>query len=91
MRASPNHTPSHEQVVRGMELVHAIQSLPTLPDDTTRPQQLVLIEDCGEVDPPTSDGAPPTSSNGAPPAAVDVRNNLKSRLPPRIECCSSGR
>ena len=52
-----------------MELVHAIQSLPTLPDDTTRPQQLVVIEDCGEVDPPTSDGAPPTSSNGAPPAS----------------------
>ena len=69
VRASPNHTPSHEQVVRGMELVHAIQSLPTLPEDTTRPQQLVLIEDCGEVDSPASDGAPPTSDK-APSAAV---------------------
>ena len=69
MRASPNHTPLHEQVVRGMELVHAIQSLPTLPEDTTRPQQLVLIEDCGEVDSPASDGAPPTSDK-APSAAV---------------------
>ena len=70
VRASPNQTPnqtpnqppSREQVVRGMELVHAIQNLPTLPDDTTRPQQPVVIEDCGEVDSPASDGAPPAAA-----------------------------
>jgi hypothetical protein len=82
VRASPNQTPnqtpnqppSREQVVRGMELVHAIQNLPTLPDDTTRPQQPVVIEDCGEVDSPASDGAPPAAvppaAAAAPPAAA---------------------
>ena len=67
VRASPNQTPWHWQVVRGMELVHAVQNLPTLPEDTTRPQQLVVIEDCGEVDSPASDGAPPAA---VPPAAA---------------------
>ena len=74
--STPNRMPLHEQVVRGMELVHAIQSLPTLPDDTTRPQQLVVIEDCGEVDSPTSDGAPPAAVQptvaAAPAAEVPV-------------------
>ena len=69
VRASPNQTPWHWQVVRGMELVHAVQNLPTFPDDTTRPQQLVVIEDCGEVDSPASDGAPPAA---VPPAAASA-------------------
>ena len=43
VRASPNQTPWHWQVVRGMELVHAVQSLPTFPEDTTRHIGSVLL------------------------------------------------
>ena len=44
-----------------MELVHAIQKLPTLPHDKTRPQQLVVIDDCGEIS-PASDEPPPAAA-----------------------------
>ena len=82
MTASPNQAPLHEQVVRGMELVHVIQNLPTLPDDTTRPQQLVVIEDCGEVDSPSSDGALPVVVSRTVAAAPPPVAPAPATLPP---------
>jgi len=61
-----------------MELVHAIQKLPTLPHDKTRPQQLVVIDDCGEIS-PASDEAPPAA---APPAAAPPAAAPPAAAPP---------